>query len=280
MSKTSGVAAPVQQPLTEAGQTSGRGDGLTILIGSHNHRSVLPRLLRGSLDALGHLEEAGFAAEILVIDNASRDGSQKLLRTVQALYDEPRLRVLSLVEERDWAALRNLGLARSRFRYACVVEPNREVVPANLPLFLKSIVDTRAGMVYGNLLDKEDGEVVDVRANMAVALRLPEANYLFPMPILDAPKILQLGGYSRIHPRSPESWEIVLRLISDEELIAFVPAVMGYHHRGIDPEAWEPVLSEDGAAALQRIHDWNRTYKWDHARIGRLYHPYVGFLDE
>ena len=215
-----------------------------------------------------------------MIDNASRDGSQKLLSTVQALYDEPRLRVLCLAEEIGWAGLRNLALAWSGFRYACVVEPNREVVPANLPLFLKSIVDTRAGMVYGNLLDKEGGEVVDVRSNMAVALRLPEANYLFPMPILDAPRVLQLGGYSRIHPQSPESWEIVLRLISDEELIAFVPAVMGYHHRGVNPEEWEPVLSKAGTAALQRVHDWNRTYRRDHARIGRLYHPHVGFLDE
>ena len=270
----------MQQPLIETSRGPGRSDALTIFIGSHNNRAMLPRLLRSSLDALGHLEKEGFSGEILVIDNASRDGSQKLLRTVQALYNEPRLEILSLSREHDWASLRNLALARTRFRYVCVLEPNRELVPANLPLFLRSIVDTRAGMVYGNLLDEENGEIVDIRASMAVALRLPKANYLFPMPIVDAPKILQLGGYSRIHPQSPESWEIVLRLISDEELIAFIPSVMGYHHKDVDPEDWEPELSGAGSAALQRVHDWNRIRKWNNAQVGRLYHPYVGFLDE
>lgn len=257
-----------------------RDDALTIFIGSHNHRVSLGRLLRSSLDALGYLEEAGFAGEVLVIDNASRDGSHKLLHTIRAVYDEPRLRVLSLQEESGWAELRNLALSEAASRYVCVLEPNMELVPENLQLFLRSIVTTRAGMVYGNLLDREAGKVVDIRANMVAALRMSKGNHLSPMQLVDAPKVLRLGGYCRVHPQSPESWEMMLRLVSDEELIAFVPTVMGYLHRSIDARSWQPELSEDGVATLQRVHNWNAASSPQNARVGRLYHPHVGFLDE
>lgn len=270
------VAEEQGESLADRG--SRHDNSLTIFIGNQDQQAGLARLLRSSLDALKYLE--GFEVEILVIDNASRDGSQKLLRTIQALYNEPRLRILNLAEESDWVSLRNLALTESRARYVCMLEPNRELVPENLQLFLRSLMATRAGMVYGNLLDKDDGEVVDIRANMAAALRLPKGNYLSPMQIVDAPKILRLGGYSRVHPQTPESWEMMLRLLSDEELIVFVPIVMGYHHKGINSGVWEPELSEEGAAALQGVHDWDSIRDRDNARVSRLYHPHVGFLDE
>lgn len=260
--------------MTEVVRRAKRDDSLTIFIGSHNLQAGLPHLLRSSLEALEYLEREGFAGEVLVIDNASRDGSRKLLHTIQALYNEPCLKVISLPRESSWVGLRNLALSESSSRYVCMLDPNRELVPGTLHLFLRSIVDTRAGMVYGNLLDKDNGEVVDIRANMSVALRAPKANYLSPTHLVDAPKALRLGGYSRLHPQSPESWEMMLRLVSEEELIAFVPIVMGYHYKHMGSEAWEPELSEEGAAALQRVH------KRDDPRVGRLYHPHVGFLDE
>src|SRR5215216_4843935 len=86
-----------QQLLTEDfRERENKDDGLTIFIPNWNHRSFLPRALRSALDALGHLEGEGYSAEILVIDDASRDGSQKFLQTVQALYNEPRLKTVCL----------------------------------------------------------------------------------------------------------------------------------------------------------------------------------------
>ena len=64
-------------------------DGLTIVIPNWNHQPYLPRSIRSALQGLKRLEEDGYSGEIIVIDDASRDGSQKLLRSIQMLYGEP-----------------------------------------------------------------------------------------------------------------------------------------------------------------------------------------------
>ena len=52
-------------------------NGVTIFVPNWTHRTYLPRSLRSALDTIAGLEEAGYSAELLVIDDASRDGSQK-----------------------------------------------------------------------------------------------------------------------------------------------------------------------------------------------------------
>lgn len=255
-------------------------DGLTIFVPNWNHRSFLPRALRSTLDALDSLEEEGFPAEIVVIDDASRDGSQKLLRTVQALYDEPRLKTLCLRLNYGQARLWNLALRASRFRHVLRVDADNELVPANLPLFLRSIRQTGAATVYGNLLEVEGGEVTGVMSNMAATMRLTKSNYVDAFSIVDAEKILDLGGYTRIHPYSPEDWEMVLHLIAEEEQIVFVPAVMGYYHKHPMSASGELRLPHSGTETIRRLYAQTGLREWDEMRVGRIYHPDVGFVDE
>ena len=54
-------------------------NGVTIFIPNWNHRAYLPRSIRSALQAIERLKEAGYSGELLVIDDASRDGSQKFL---------------------------------------------------------------------------------------------------------------------------------------------------------------------------------------------------------
>jgi glycosyltransferase involved in cell wall biosynthesis len=270
-----------QQLLTEDYRERENKDrGLTIFIPNWNHRSFLPRALRSALDALGHLEREGYSGEILVIDDASRDGSQKFLRTVQALYNEPRVKTLCLQQNYGQARLWNLALRTSRFRYVCRVDADNELVPNNLPLFLRSILKTNATMVYGTLIDKQNGEAVGVRSNMPVTLRITTSNYIDAFSIVDAEKILRLGGYTRIHPYSPEDWEMILHLVQEEQEIVFVPAVLGYYHMHPLSASGELKLSQAGVTALRRVHAQTGMREWDNIRVGRIYHPDVGFLDE
>jgi succinoglycan biosynthesis protein ExoO len=248
---------------------------------NRNQRARLPRSLRSALDAARCLREQGFGVEILVLDEASRDGSQKLLRTVQALYCEPRLKVLELEQQLpDGASLRNLALETSASRYVYMLEAGDELLPENLPLLLRSAVETRAAMVYGNLLERQDGEVSDVRSNMPATLRLTRTDYVDACSIVDARRLLKMGGYAKIHPQAPEGWEMVLHLVSEEELIVFVPVVAGYRDKDSSGADRDVEPSREAVAALQSVHAQTGTREWDSVKVGRIYHPHVGFVEE
>lgn len=271
----------VDQQLLEEGYRKDKQDGgLTIFIPNWNHRAFLPRALRSALDALEALERGGFSAEILVIDDASRDGSQKLLRTIQATYNEPRLKTLCLRQNYGQARLWNLALRVSSFQHVCRVDADNELLSDNLPLFLRSARDTGAAMVYGNLIDIKDGQVAGARSNMAPTLRLTMSNYIDAFSIVDAEKILEIGGYARVHPYAPEDREMVLHLIAEEEEIVFVPAVLGYYHKHRMSASRELQLSRDGRLAVGRIYAQTGPRGWDNLRVGRIYHPGVGYVDE
>ena len=55
--------------------------GVTIAIPNWNHEILLPRSIASALRAVDLLRNEGVPAEVLVIDDASRDGSQTLLRS-------------------------------------------------------------------------------------------------------------------------------------------------------------------------------------------------------
>jgi len=269
-----------RQPLREEYREN-KDDGLTIFIPNWNHRSFLPRALRSALDALGHLKREGYSAEILVIDDASRDGSQKFLQTVQALYNEPRLKTVCLKQNLGLTRLRNLALLMARFRYVCLMDSDNELIPRNLTVFLRSILETDATLVYGNLIDNQHRDATGIRSNMPATLRLMTANYIDAFSIVDAEKILRLGGYARIHPYCPDDWEMNLHLIAEEASIVFVPAVLGYYHKQQLSGSEENVPFAQGAnAALRRVYAQTGLREWDNMRVGRIYHPDVGYVDQ
>lgn len=272
----------VDQQLSEEGYREDKDDsGLTIFIPNWNHRAFLPRALRSALDALESLRKEGFSAEILVIDDASRDGSQKLLRTVQALYNDPRLRTVCLSQNLGLTNLRNLALRACRYRHVLTLDADNELLPGNVPLFVRAAKETGAALIYGNLLDIQDEEIVGIRSNMPTHPRIAKRNYVDGFAVTDAPVVSSLGGYRRAHPYSPDDWEMVLHLMAEERDVVFVPAVMGYYHKlgGSGSEENKP-FNEAANAALKRAYAQTGFRDWDEEPVGRIYCPDVGFIDE
>ena len=267
--------------LSELYQETKAENGLTIFIPNWNHRPYLPRSINSALQAVGHLEEAGFLAEVLVIDDASRDGSQKLLRSIQMLYEGPRLKTLFLKQNLGLSRLRNLALQVSRFRYVCMLDADDELVPTNLPLFLQSIIETGAALVHGNLMIKQGKEVAGLLPGTVATMRLTRANFIAAFSLVDARRLLRAGGFTS-DPRLYEDWEMVLHLIAEEERIVLVPAVMGYIYR--NPESLLTreggSLSEEMTALARRMFAQTGTREWDSVQVGYVYHPAVGFIDQ
>jgi len=263
-------------------------DGATIFIPNWNHRPYLPRSVRSALLAIKRLEEAGYSGELLVIDDASRDGSQKFLRTVKALYGDARLETVFLERNLGLPRLRNLAMRMSRYRHVCMLDADNELVADNLPLFLQSGVQTGAALVHGLLMDKRDRRMTGIRSDDVASMRLTAGNYIDAFALVDAKKLLRIGGYLA-DPRLPhEDWEMVLHLIAEEEQVLFVPAVMGFYHltpgsmyaenaqvKGPRPRSAAPEVK----TLLRRMFAQTGTREWDTIRVGRIYHPAVGYID-
>lgn len=265
----------VSEPESSIADAVAEKVGMTVLVRGRNHRAFLPGALRGALDALQALEEKGSPAEILVLDDASLDGSQKLLRSVQALYDETRLKTLCLGESVGAAKLLEMGIEAATFRYVCVMDADHEPVAENLPLLLQSVVDTGAVMAYGNLVEVEDGAVAGIRSNMPAVPGLKKTRRIDAFYVLDASKAPVLEAATEADPDGPEGWNMALRLLSGGELVVFVPVVAGYHRKHSMSAGEKLRFSDDGSTS-------RRT---DGERLGgipsaRTYHPDVGFLDE
>jgi glycosyltransferase involved in cell wall biosynthesis len=188
--------------------------------------------------------------------------------------------MISMRQNYGQARLTNVALQASKFRYVCRMDADNELVPENLPLFLRSARQTGAAMVYGNLLDKRGGDIVGIRSNRMATLQILGRNYIDAFSVLDAEKIIQLGGLTRVHPYSPDDYELILHLIAEEQQIILVPAVMGYYHLNESSASLELSHTNEGREALQRIYAQTGTRPWDDMRVGHIYHPDTGFLDE
>ena len=133
---------------------SGGAGGVTVAIPNWNHELMLARSVGSALRAVRLLRSRGVAAEVLVIDDASRDGSPVLLRQLEALYYDDGLRVLALRHNVGLAAVRNTALREAAHRYVVFMDADNELLPDNLHQFYRSIRDTGAAAVYGNLLSR------------------------------------------------------------------------------------------------------------------------------
>ena len=171
-------------------------NGVTIFIPNWNHRPYLPRSIRSALGAIDRLEEAGFSGELVVIDDASRDGSQKFLRTVQVLYGDAPLKTVFLERNLGLPRLRNLAMRMSRYRYVCMLDADNELVADNLPVFLQSGLQTDAALVHGLLIDKREGRMTGIRSDNVASMRLTAGNYIDAFALLDATKVLRAGDTS------------------------------------------------------------------------------------
>ncbi|MGH3106982.1 MAG: glycosyltransferase family 2 protein, partial [Rubrobacter sp.] len=249
----------------------------------------LPRSIRSALQAIDRLGEAGYSGELLVIDDASRDGSQKFLRTVQVLYEDAPLKTVFLERNLGLPRLRNLAMRMSRYRHVCMLDADNELVADNLPLFLQTGVQTGAAVVHGLLIDKREGRMTGLRSDNVASMRLTTGNYIDAFALLDAMKVLRAGGFvtdQRLY--GYEDWEMILHLIAEEEQVVFVPVVMGYYHltpgsmfaetaedKGPPPRSAAPEV----VTLLRRMFAQTGTREWDAVRVGRIYHPAVGYID-
>jgi hypothetical protein len=127
---------------------------LTVVVVSWNVRDLLRRCLQSVLGR----QPSTFDLEVIVVDNASSDGSADMVR------DEfPQVQIVVNEKNLGFTAANNQGLALSRGRYLLLLNPDAEIVEDALPTMLCHLVDHPEVGALGPQLRYADGSLQSSR---------------------------------------------------------------------------------------------------------------------
>ena len=254
--------------------------GVTIAIPNWNHEVLLPRSVLSALRAVALLRERGVPAEVLVIDDFSRDGSLTLLRQLEAMYHKDGFRLLAFKTNAGLVASRNQALMHARYRYITFLDADNELIPENLPYLVETLEQTKATAAYGNLLIRSPSatHAHSVLNNESIQSKIFKGNYVDALAVLDRLQLLDAGGYEASCP-AWEDYELWLHLITNGHRVVFVPVVLGYYY--ILPSSMSQDYEKHKAleARIKRIFDQMSVR--DSTKINSLnlkYHPAIGHL--
>jgi hypothetical protein len=106
---------------------------LTVVIVNWNVRDLLRCCLQ-SIEAEASQAVGGFALEIVVVDNASTDGSVEMVRA-----EFPHVRLIANDKNRGFTVANNQGLALGQGRYLLLLNPDTEVTGGALATMVRSM---------------------------------------------------------------------------------------------------------------------------------------------
>ncbi len=144
---------------------------LSVIIVNWNVRDLLRRCLQSIFANL-----PACRLEIIVVDNASGDGSAEMART-----EFPQVRLIANPDNRGFPAANNQGLAVARGRYVLLLNPDTEVLSDALETMV-AFADTHPDVgVVGPQLLNPDGTVQSSRRRFpTLATALFESTWLQP----------------------------------------------------------------------------------------------------
>lgn len=122
---------------------------LSIIIVNYKSKGLLKQCLRGIFDAQLKLD-----FEVIVVDNASRDGSEAMIR-----QHFPHVQVMTAPTNRGFGAGNNLGLAKAKGEYILVLTPDVAVFPGAVEDLHRYLVAHREVGLVGPKLINPDGTI-------------------------------------------------------------------------------------------------------------------------
>ncbi|WP_243312991.1 glycosyltransferase family 2 protein [Fundidesulfovibrio agrisoli] len=207
-------------------------NGITFVIPNWNHRFYLSRSVGSSVRACRELSRLGVPSEIIIVDDASRDGSQRFICSLIALYSDINISCCFNENNLGLPASRNLALNSSRYKFCCMLDADNSIAPLNMYSFYSTALKFNAAMVYGNIITIENGQPVSLSNHDIICESLFCKNYIDAMSLVNSEIILSAGGYSvsgRV--KGVEDWELVSHLFAENQTIVFVPILFGYYYR-------------------------------------------------
>jgi GT2 family glycosyltransferase len=119
---------------------------LSIIVVTYNSR----RHVRDCLESV-QLSAASFGHEVIVVDNASQDGTPDIIRN-----EFPNVRLIANPENKGFAHGNNLGIAQSQGQFIILLNPDAVVPPKTLDTLLKEMKLSSETGLLGCLLLNAD----------------------------------------------------------------------------------------------------------------------------
>ena len=174
---------------------------VTVVIPSYNTRDLMEQALRTVMEAA-----VGMEIEIVVVDNASRDGSADM---VEEKF--PQVELIRNEKNVGFAAANNVAFERARGRYVLLLNSDTVVRPDTLKCLAQFLDECPEAGAAGCKILNPDG-----------TLQL-ESRRGFPTP---AAAVWKLTGMSRLFPNSPRFARYNLTYLDPEE-VSEVDALSG-----------------------------------------------------
>lgn len=246
---------------------------LSIVVVNWNVRELLRRclasiagsdgLLVGGLDTLStSTSEGGWKAEVIVVDNASADGSVAMLA-----QDFPWVQVIANQENLGFTRANNQGVAAGRGAYVLFLNPDAELTPPALSLMLRYAEAHPQVGVVGPQLRYGDGRLQSSRRRFptlstfllestVVQRWWPRNRVLARYYVLDRPDdaisqvdwvvgacmllrravLDQIGGFDEGFFMYSEELDLCRRAVDAGWQVVYLPDALVTHHEGKSSE--------------------------------------------
>jgi glycosyltransferase involved in cell wall biosynthesis len=224
------------------------GDTISVIIPLYNRRDEIGRAIASAL------RQSRAPHEIVVVDDASRDGSAE---RVEALGDQ-RIRVLRHERNRGASAARNTGIAAAEGEWIALLDSDDEWAPDKLARQLETLraaPDAPAAGVTGYVIrDYRTGEergFAPEPADTTLDALVWGCPLSMGSTLLARRSVfMEIGGFDTDLPRL-EDWEWLMRYLPAHRL-AVTPESLVIVHKSSDPSRAQVGVS------LARIRDRHR----------------------
>ncbi len=124
---------------------------LSLVIPAYNEEENIPTLLKRCSESLSQLHRP---FEVIIIDDGSTDGSQKLL--TDAMASQPWLRVLRMQKNSGQSAAFEAGFSAARGELIATIDADLQNDPEEIPRLVKMLEEQNVDMVTGWRKDRQD----------------------------------------------------------------------------------------------------------------------------
>ena len=215
---------------------------LTVIMPVFNERSTVAEVVRRM-----RAVELPFPLQVIVVDDGSSDGSDKVLRAIE----DSTIRVLRHERNQGKGAAIRTGLVEARGDLLLIQDADLEYDPQDWPKLLRPILDGKARVVYGSRFTGERKNMLPLHwfGNRLLSL---VTNVLYSSTLSDMETCYKLfdaqvlEGITIVSNRFDFEPEITAKVLRRGHRIYEVPI----SYAGREPEEGKKITWRDGISAL------------------------------